>query len=137
MQLGCTTNEATLVFVVMAIVDQKPTVYPIRANPLSFEPRPPFMPPEVRPVSADRVEPFRRWLVAELGLSTRARLVVAERVSFDGRQPPHVTIVMLEIGARQLSFFVAKRLDAIERADLPSSLFKGSGERGRTRAPAA
>jgi hypothetical protein len=103
----------------MAIVDEKPTVYPVQSNQLSFEPRPPFMPPEVRPVSADRVEPFRRWLMAEFDLPERARVAVAERVSFDAREPPHVTIVMLETGARQLSFVVAKRLDAIERADLP------------------
>ena len=120
----------------MAITAQKPTVLPLRSNQLSFEPRPPFMPPEVRPVSVDRVEPFRRWLMAQLGLAAQTSVLVAERVSFDGREPPHVTIVMLETRARQLSFFVAKRLDAIERADLPFWLSKArAGANGAERQP--
>jgi hypothetical protein len=112
----------------MAITAHEPTVLSIRRNQLCFEPRPPFMPPEVRSVSDDRVEPFRHWLIAEFGLAAQARVVVVEWVSFDGREPPHVTIVMLESGARQLSFFVAKRLDAIERADLPSWLSKNRAD---------
>jgi hypothetical protein len=59
-----------------------------------------------------------------LGLADDARVYLSEWVAFDGRDAPHLTMMTIATGSRELVFSVAKRLDAIERADLPPELLQ-------------
>jgi hypothetical protein len=92
----------------------------------SFEPRPPYLARQKRELPSAGVARFEHWLRAELGVTAGVQVTVAEWVSFDPRDAPHVTLVTLANGARQFAFSVAKPLEGIERADLPRRLFEAA-----------
>jgi hypothetical protein len=94
--------------------------------------RAPYQGPRRRELASTDVERFRRWLAAELRLSNRAAIEVAEWVAFDSRETPHTTMIAVRDGHRHVEFTVAKELCEVARLDLPLAAFepRDSVERG-------
>jgi hypothetical protein len=99
---------------------------------LTLRGRPPYQGPRRRELAPRDVERFRRWLAAELRLSSRAAIEVAEWVAFDPRETPHTTMIAVRDGHRHFAFTVAKGLCDVARLDLPPAAFepRGPAERG-------
>jgi hypothetical protein len=81
--------------------------------------RAPYQGPRPRELAPADIARFRRWLAAELCLSTRAAIDVVEWVAFDSRETPHTTMIAVRDGHREFAFSVAKELREIARLDLP------------------
>ncbi len=81
--------------------------------------RAPYQGPRPRELAPADIERFRRWLAAELRLSARAAIEVAEWVAFDSRETPHTTMIAVRDGERQFAFAVGKELSEIGSVDLP------------------
>jgi hypothetical protein len=85
----------------------------------TFLARAPYQGPRRRELAPADVERFRRWLSAELRLSTVADIEVTEWVTFDPRETPHTTMISVRDGRWQFAFAVGQALRDIEGADLP------------------